>query len=157
MWTNRRTLPSCSGSMTHFPSLGKAFNMIYSTGMHSGEGAHETLSVFKGASRRDRRSSKTLEADRLAEAYLAGLALEETGGQQGGNEAVTTATIAGMSSGVGGGGTQAGMASLMFLSGPAAAVVAPGTLMARSMLVDSEYLGLFIDMCRCLFWGCVKG
>ncbi|GAX74553.1 hypothetical protein CEUSTIGMA_g2003.t1 [Chlamydomonas eustigma] len=51
---------------------------LLSKGGRKGEGAQETESVFKGAFRRERRSIKTLEADRKAEEYLSSLSAKSS-------------------------------------------------------------------------------
>ena len=90
--------------------------------------------MFKGASRRDRRSSKTLEADRLAEEFLEGLE---------GRVAGDGAAAAGP--GLGSTGVN-WMTSLPMLGN---VMPTSSTLTARSLLVNADYLGLFIHMCRC--------
>ena len=95
-----------------------------------GEGAEETESVFKGAVRRDRRSSKTLQADRQLEAYLATSAGETDAEGGGGGEARAAALAAG---------------SLVQEGGGAA-----GSALSRSLLVQEEYLVLFLDLSRCV-------
>ena len=103
-----------------------------------GEGAHETESVFKGATRRDRRSTKTLQADQQLEAYLATSA-GETDVDGGGGEARAAALAAGehLSLQGGGGGIGAGTADLD-----------AGTALSRSLLVREDYLVMFLELAR---------
>ena len=104
-----------------------------------GEGAHETESVFKGATRRDRRSSKTLQADRQLEAYLATSAGETDIEGGGGGEARAAALAAGEHFSLQDGGIGIGAGAVDLDAGAA---------LSRSLLVREEYLVMFLDLAR---------